>query len=174
VDGTPFGRYRLVELISRGRTGELWRAHDTETDRVVAIKVLPTRLSADPEFARRFRRQAKALATLNTPHVSPIHHYGVIDGRLYLEMRFVEGRNLASVLAEGPLDPARAVHIVGQVAKALQAAHKAGVVHRRIKPANILLDGNDFAYLIDFGIARSGGDARTTVPLNLRQNRTFW
>lgn len=166
VNGIPFGRYRLVALLGRGRMGEMWRAHDTETDRFVALKVLPARLSGDREFQRRFRRQAKAVAALNSPHVIPIHHYGEIDGRLYLDMRLIEGRDLASVLAEGPLDPARAVHIVGQVAKALHAAHKVGLVHRRIKPSKILLDGDDFAYLIDFWVARAVDEARTTVPEN--------
>ena len=159
-----FGRYRLVELLGRGRKGELWRAHDTETDRVVAVKVWSARLSADQDFQRRFRRQAKAIAGLNTPHVIPIHHYGEIEGRLYLDMRLIEGRDLASVLAEGPLDPARAVHIVGQVARALHAAHNAGLVHRGIKPSKIMLDDDDFAYLIDFGMARTVDGARTTVP----------
>jgi serine/threonine-protein kinase len=130
----------------------------------VAVKVWSARLSEDQEFVRRFRRHAKAIAGLNTPHVIPIHHYGQIEGRLYLDMRLIEGRDLASVLAEGPLDPARAVHIVGQVARALHAAHQAGLVHRGIKPSKILLDGDDFAYLIDFGMAGAVDEARTTVP----------
>ena len=91
---------------------------------------------------------------MNTPHVVPIHNYGEIDGRLYVDMRLIEGRDLHTVLAAGPLDPARAVRIVDQVAKALHAAHQVGLLHRDVKPSNILLDSNDFAYLIDFGIAR--------------------
>jgi serine/threonine protein kinase len=176
MEGTSFGRYRLLRLLSRGRSGDLWRARDTETDRLVAVKVLPARLSEDQEFQRRFRHHAKAVAGLNTPHVVPIHHYGEINGRLYLDMRLIEGRDLASVLAEGPLAPVRAVHIVGQVAKALHAAHKAGLVHRRIRPSNILLDDDDFAYLINFGLAGAPDEARTTTPVevNLRQNRTFY
>jgi serine/threonine-protein kinase len=162
VDGTPFGRYRLIELLGRGGMGEVWRAHDTETDRVVAIKVLPAHLSGDEEFQRRFRREAHAAARLNSPHVIPIHHYGEIDGRLYLDMRLITGRDLASVLAHGPLDPTRAVNIVGQVAKALHAAHEEGLLHRDIKPSNILLDRDDFAYLIDFGIARTRDETRMT------------
>jgi serine/threonine protein kinase len=162
VDGTPFGRYRLVELLGRGGMGEVWRAHDTETDRIVAIKVLPASLSADAEFQRRFRREAHAAAGLNNPHVVPIHHYGEIDGQLYVDMRLIEGRDLETVLAVGPLDPERAVRIVEQVARALHAAHKVGLIHRDIKPSNILLDSDDFAYLIDFGIARSIDETRMT------------
>jgi serine/threonine protein kinase len=166
VDGTPFGRYRLVGLLGRGGMGEVWRAHDTETDRVVAIKLLPAYLSGDVEFQHRFRREAHAAARLNSPHVIPIHHYGEIDGQLYVDMRLIEGRDLETALADGPLDPARAVRIVEQIAKALHAAHQAGLLHRDIKPSNILLDGDDFAYLIDFGIARAINETRMTKSGN--------
>src|SRR6201997_3633029 len=142
--------------------GEVWRAHDTVTDRIVAVKVLPAHLADDKTFAERFRREAHAAARLNNPHVIPIHTYGEIDGRLYVDMRLIEGRDLQSVLADGPLDPARAVRIIEQVAKALHAAHKIGLVHRDVKPSNILLDKNDFAYLIDFGIARGADETRLT------------
>ncbi len=162
MEGTPFGHYRLIEFLGRGGMGEVWRARDTEADRIVAIKVLPALLSEDEEFQKRFRREAHAAARLNSPHVIPIHRYGEIDGRLYLDMRLIEGRDLAAVLADGALDPARAIHIVGQVAKALQAAHRVGLLHRDIKPSNILLDEDDFAYLIDFGIARTIGETRMT------------
>jgi Protein kinase domain len=155
VEGTPFGRYRLVELLGRGGMGEVWRAYDTATNnRVVAIKLLPPNLAQDETFVERFRREADAAARLNNPHIIPIHTYGEIDGRLYVDMRLVEGRDLQTVLDDGPLKPARAVRIIEQVAKALHAAHKIGLVHRDVKPSNILLDEDDFAYLIDFGIAR--------------------
>src|SRR6202011_4628289 len=162
VDGTPFGRYRLVELLGRGGMGEVWRAYDTGTDRIVAVKVLPAHFSQDPSFQQRFRREAHAAAQLNNRHVIPIHTYGEIDGQLYVEMRLVEGRDLQTVLADGPMEPARAVRIVEQVAKALHAAHKIGLVHRDVKPSNILLDEDDFAYLIDFGIARAAEETRLT------------
>ena len=103
MQGTPFGRYRLVELLGRGGMGEVWRAHDTETDRIVAIKLLPRHLSGDEEFQQRFRREAHAAARLNDPHVIPIHNYGEIDGQLYVDMRLIEGRDLQTVLADGPL-----------------------------------------------------------------------
>jgi serine/threonine kinase PknH len=166
VDGTPFGRYRLVALLGRGGMGEVWRAHDTETDRIVAIKLLPAVMSADEEFKQRFRREAHAAARLNDPHVIPIHHYGEIDGQLYVDMRLIEGRDLETVLADGPLDPERAVRIIEQVARALHAAHKVGLIHRDIKPSNILLDADDFAYLIDFGIARALDETRMTKSGN--------
>src|ERR1700757_2917981 len=162
MKGTAFGRYRLIELLGRGGMGEVWRAHDTDTDRIVAIKVLPAHFSDNEDFKQRFRREAHAAARLNTPHVVPIHNYGKIAGRLYVDMRLIEGRDLQEVLADGPLDPGRAVRIIEQVAKALHAAHKIGLVHRDVKPSNILLDEDDFAYLIDFGIARGANETSLT------------
>ena len=166
MEGTPFGRYRLVELLGRGGMGEVWRAYDTATDRMVAIKLLPTDLSDDETFQQRFRRESHAAARLNNPHIIPIHFYGDIDGRLYVDMRLIEGRDLQSVLADGPLEPARAVRIIEQVAKALHATHKVGLVHRDVKPSNILLEDDDFAYLIDFGIARAIEEPRLTKTGN--------
>ena len=162
MEGTPFGRYRLVAVLGRGGMGEVWRAHDTATDRTVAVKLLPPQLVDDDTYVQRFRREAHAAARLNSPHVIPIHNYGEIEGRLYVDMRLIEGRDLQSVLAEGPLRPARAVRIIEQVAKALQAAHRVGLIHRDVKPSNILLDEDDFAYLIDFGIARASEETRLT------------
>jgi serine/threonine protein kinase len=166
VDGTPFGRYLLMNLLGQGGMGEVWRAHDTDTDRIVAIKLLPAHFSQNEDFQRRFRREAHAAARLNSPHVIPIHNYGEIDGRLYVDMRLIEGRDLQTVLADGPLEPARAVRIIEQVAQALHAAHEVGLLHRDVKPSNILLDKNDFAYLIDFGIARAADETRLTKSGN--------
>ncbi len=162
VQGTPFGRYRLVELLGRGGMGEVWRAYDIDTDRIVAIKVLPAHLSEDEEFQRSLPSGSSRRGAFEQPHVIPIHHYGEIGGRLYLDMRLIKGRDLATVLDDGPLDLLRAVNIVSQVAKALHAAHQEGLLHRDIKPSNILLDDDDFAYLIDFGIARTLGETRMT------------
>jgi serine/threonine protein kinase len=163
VEGTPFGRYRLIELLGRGGMGEVWRAFDTAANnRTVAIKLLPPHLAGDDKFVARFRREADAAAQLSNPHIIPIHNYGEIDGRLYVDMRLVEGRDLQEVLNEGALEPARAVRIIEQVAKALRAAHKEGLIHRDVKPSNILIDEDDFAYLIDFGIARGADQTGLT------------
>ena len=105
VDGTPFGRYRLVELLGRGGMGEVWRAYDTAMDRVVALKVLLPNVADDPVYEERFRREAHAAAGLDEPHVVPIHDFGEIDGRLYVTMRLIKGRDLGTLLAEGPLEP---------------------------------------------------------------------
>lgn len=163
MQGTSFGKYRLLELLGRGGMGEVWRAYDTVIDRVVAIKILPPEISQDPVFQQRFRREAHAAARLNSPHVIPIHTHGEINGRLFVDMRLIEGRDLQSILARGPIPPDRAVRIIEQIARALQAAHKAGLLHRDVKPSNILLDDDDFAYLIDFGIARAAGELGLTA-----------
>ena len=163
MKGTPFGRYELIELLGRGGMGEVWKAFDIATQRVVAVKVLPPQLAADPVFEQRFRREAYAAAGLNDPHVVPIHNFGEIDGRLYVDMRLIDGQDLEHVLTRGPLEPARAVKIIEQISSALNAAHRVGLVHRDVKPSNILLAEDDFAYLIDFGIARGAGETGLTA-----------
>lgn len=152
-----FGRYQLLELLGKGGMGQVFRAYDTTTDRVVALKVLPPHLAEDPVFQQRFRREAHAAAALNEPHVVPIHGFGEIDGQLYLDMRLIEGVDLGTALdeADGPFTPLRAVTIIEQVAAALDAAHEVELVHRDVKPSNIFVAARDFVYLIDFGIARS-------------------
>jgi serine/threonine protein kinase len=162
VEGTTFGRYRLLGLLGQGGMGEVWRAHDTGTERTIALKVLPPQLAQDSSFQQRFRREAHIAAGLNEPHIVPIHDLGEIDGRLYVDMRLIEGSDLNTLIARGPLQPAKAVAIIEQVSAALNAAHLAGLVHRDIKPSNILVAEHDFVYLIDFGIARSADDTALT------------
>ena len=155
-----FGPYRLDQIIGRGGMGEVYRAYDTVHERVVAIKLLLESLSADPDYRARFEREARIAAGLREQHIIPIHRFGEIDGRLFIDMRLVDGEDLGKVLArEGALDPRRAVGIVAQLAAALDAAHQANLIHRDIKPANVLLADHargtaDAVYLVDFGIAR--------------------
>jgi serine/threonine-protein kinase len=158
-----FGPYELQALLGVGGMGEVYRAYDTSKDRTVAIKLLRAEMSADAGFQERFRRESRIAARLQEPHVIPVHDFGEINGVLYIDMRLVEGDNVHNVLQQtGPMDPARAVAIVGQVAAALDAAHASGLVHRDVKPENVLLTGNDFAYLVDFGIAHLGGESGLT------------
>ena len=142
--------------------GEVWRARDTVADRIVALKVLPLEWAQNEVFQQWFRREVHLAARLSDPHVVPIHSYGEIEGRLYVDMRLIEGHDLHALLTEGPLDPARAVMIVEQVAMALESAHQSGLVHRDVKPSNILIAQFDFAYLLDFGIARAAAEAGLT------------
>jgi serine/threonine protein kinase, bacterial len=161
--GSWFGPYRLLRLIGRGGMGEVYEAEDTRKRRVVALKLISPQFSGNPMFRTRMQREADAAGRLTEPHVVPIHDYGEINGQLYLDMRLIEGTDLsAMVKRSGPLSPPRAVAIVRQVAAALDAAHAAGVTHRDVKPENILITGDDFAYLVDFGIARAATDPGLT------------
>ncbi len=161
--GTDFGRYRLRRLIGRGGMGEVYEAEDTEKDRIVALKLLPEAVSHDPVFRKRLQREAHSAGRLLEPHVVPIHDYGEIDGVMFVDMRMIDGTDLRAMLKRyGPMAPARAVAIVKQIASALDAAHEAGVMHRDVKPENILITRDDFAYLVDFGIANAATDERLT------------
>lgn len=161
--GSRFGHYLLRRLLGRGGFGEVYEAEDTVMDRVVALKLMAPAYSGNSVFRQRLYREARTAGRLHEPHVVPIHHCGEIDGQLFIDMRLIEGTDLQAVLAaDGPLEPARAVAIVRQIASALDAAHGAQVIHRDIKPANILLTGEDFACLVDFGLANAATDAKLT------------
>lgn len=159
------GDYRLDGLLGRGGMGEVHRAVDTRRSRAVALKVLRDDVARDPGFRERFRREAGATAGLQSPHIVPIHDFGEIDGRLFIDMRLVHGTGLDTALAHGPLPVHRAVAIVGQVADGLAHAHEHGILHRDVKPSNILLTPADFVYLVDFGIAHrtDGSDPGLTA-----------
>ncbi|MFB7718871.1 serine/threonine-protein kinase [Nocardia sp. NPDC056100] len=156
MDGGTFGPYQLRRLLGEGGMGQVFEAWDTGTERAVALKVLPRLLSGDTTYRARFRREANIVAGLSDPHVVPIHTFGEIDGQLFLDMRLVVGRTLQELLlTDGALAPRRSVTIVEQVASALDDAHAHGIIHRDVKPSNILIGTRDFVYLIDFGIAHS-------------------
>jgi len=162
--GTRFGPYELRSLIGTGGMGEVYRASDTRKGRMVALKLLRTEMAADPSFRERFRRESRLAARLQEPHVIPVHDFGEIDGVLFIDMRLVDGRSLKDLLRErGALEPSQAAAITAQVAAALDAAHADGLVHRDVKPENVLLTHDNFAYLVDFGIAYAGGDPRVTA-----------
>ncbi|OBF55068.1 protein kinase [Mycobacterium sp. 852002-53434_SCH5985345] len=161
--GTEFGPYHLKRLLGRGGMGEVYEAEHTVKEWTVAVKLLSETFSRDPVFRERMKREARTAGRLQEPHVVPIHDYGEIDGQMFLEMRLIEGTDLDSVLKRfGPLAPPRAVAIITQIASALDAAHAAGVMHRDVKPQNILVTRDDFAYLVDFGIASATTDEKLT------------
>ncbi|MDT5219465.1 MAG: serine/threonine protein kinase, bacterial, partial [Mycobacterium sp.] len=163
--GSQFGPYRLIRLLGSGGFGEVYEAEDTAMHRAVALKLLSSTFSQNPVFRERLFREARTAGRLREPHVLPIHSCGEIDGQVYIDMRLVRGQDLETVLKrEGPLDPVRAVSLIRQTAAALDAAHAEQVIHRDVKPANILLSGDDFASLVDFGLANAAGDARLTKP----------
>lgn len=161
--GTAFGKYTIIDLLGKGGMGEVYEAYDTVKKRSVALKILADGLSTDETFRKRFQRESHAAAVLQEPHVIPIHDWGEIDGRLYIDMRLVHGQTLDELIARGPLEPSRAVAIVGQVGAALDSAHAEGLMHRDIKPHNIIVTEADFAYLVDFGIAETAKDTRLTT-----------
>jgi serine/threonine protein kinase len=161
--GTRLGPYYLKRLLGSGGMGEVYEAEHTVKQWTVAVKLLSESFSQDPVFRKRLEREARVAGRLQEPHVVPIHDYGEIDGQLFLEMRLVDGTDLDGLLKRfGPLSPPRAVTIVHQIASALDAAHAAGVMHRDIKPQNILVTRDEFAYLVDFGIASATTDERLT------------
>src|SRR3954463_8492589 len=157
--GSDFLGYRIEELIGRGGMGGVYRAFDLRLKRPVALKLVAPALARDERFRERFARETELLMSLEHPNVVPIYDAGDVDGRLYLAMRLVDGTDLGSLLrAEGALEPARAVAICAQIASALDAAHALGLVHRDVKPSNVLLDGSEHVYLADFGLTRSLGN----------------
>jgi len=161
--GTTFGKYNITRLLGKGGGGAVYEAYDTGKQRNVALKILAEEFSTNETFRTRFQRESQAAAILQEPHVIPIHDWGEIDGSLYIDMRLVRGQTLLDLIAEGPLAPSRAVAILGQVAAALDAAHAEGLIHRDVKPQNIIVTPADFVYLVDFGIAEARGDPRLTT-----------
>jgi YVTN family beta-propeller protein len=160
------GNYRLDSLLGVGGMGEVYQAYDSHRERYVALKLLPEFLSGDREYLKRFQRESLVAARLREPHVIPIHDFGEVDGRLFIDMRLVDGVDIRMLLDEhGPIAPQRAVNLLSQVAQALDAAHADGLVHRDIKPSNILVTSSDFVYVVDFGIARAMGGRQTSLTI---------
>jgi predicted Ser/Thr protein kinase len=153
-----FGAYDIQREVGRGGMGVVYLATDRRLGRRVALKVIVPELAADPQFRQRFEREARVAATLEHPHVVPVYEAGEQDGSLFIAMRFIDGHDLATEVRDhGRLAPDRLGHIVLHVAGALDAAHRSGVVHRDVKPANVLLTGSgddEQAYLTDFGLTR--------------------
>ena len=153
TSGTKLGPYEIVSPLGAGGMGEVYRARDTRLDRTVAIKVLPSHLSSDPELKQRFDREAKAISALQHPNICTLHDVGSQDGVGFLVMEYLEGQTLADRLAKGPLPLAQALTVGIEIAQALEKAHRQGIVHRDLKPANIMLTKSG-AKLMDFGLAK--------------------
>ena len=164
--GSELLGYKLEEVAGRGGMGVVYRAFDLRLKRSVAVKLLVPELARDDGFRERFLAETEIAASLEHPNVIPIHDAGEVDGQLYLAMRYVEGGDLKQLLTDEQLSPERAIAICAQVADALDAAHARGLVHRDVKPSNVLLAEHDHAYLADFGLSRSvtaGGTLGTSV-----------
>jgi DNA-binding NarL/FixJ family response regulator len=165
--GSTFAGHRIDGVAGAGGMGIVYRATDLTLDRPVALKLIAPALAADPVFRARFERECRLAAALDHPHIVEIFHAGEESGRLYVTMRYVDGTDLKTLLArERWLDPARAVAIVDQVAGALDEAHGHGLVHRDVKPANVLIAGRagrDWAYLTDFGVTKDRATSDTAL-----------
>jgi serine/threonine protein kinase len=159
ASGQGFAGYRIEGVAGQGGMSVVYRATQISLDRPVALKVIAPELASDEGFRARFQRESRVLASIDHPNVIPVYEAGEAEGRLFIAMRWVDGTDLRALLtAESGLDRVRAAHIVAQVAEALDAAHERGLVHRDVKPANILIErrrGTEHAYLTDFGIART-------------------
>ncbi len=153
--GRQLGAHRIIGLLGRGGMGEVYRAHDTQLGRDVAIKILPRVFQTDPERRARFDREARMLAALNHPHIGGIHGLEDLDGTPALILELVEGDTLAERLARGPISINEALRIARQIAEALEAAHDKGIVHRDLKPANIKITPQGVVKVLDFGLAKA-------------------
>jgi serine/threonine protein kinase len=152
---TTIGGYKLEEVVGRGGMGVVYRARHLLLERTAAVKLLSPQLAADEAFRERFVRESRMAAALEHPHVVPVYDAGEQDGLLYIAMRYVDGTDLGTLLdREGALEPSQALTIAGQVGSALDVAHERSIVHRDVKPANVLLDERG-AYLSDFGLTKS-------------------
>ncbi len=151
--GVRLGPYEILSPLGAGGMGEVYRARDSRLGRDVAVKVLPPPLAGDDKARLRFQREAKAISALSHPHICTLHDVGSEAGLEYLVMELIEGESLAGRLSRGPLPPAQALRIAGEIGAALDAAHRLGIVHRDLKPANVMLTRSG-AKLLDFGLAR--------------------
>ncbi len=152
--GKTLGHYEILEPLGKGGMGEVYRARDTKLDRDVAIKVLPEDFATDPDRLARFEREAKLLAALNHANIGAIHGLEESDDIRFLVLELIEGETLGQRLVKGALPVAEALDIACQIAEALEAAHDEGIIHRDVKPANVLLTPKGGVKVLDFGIAK--------------------
>jgi serine/threonine protein kinase len=156
--GRTIDKYRIVQQIEEGGTSTVYKAYQSGLDRYVALKILSPYHTEKPDFSRRFRREARAIARLHHPNILPIYDFGEADGFRFIAMRYIEGSHTLKQEMERPLNLLRAIDLISQVAAALDHAHQHGVIHRDIKPSNILIEGR-WALLSDFGLAKTAVDS---------------
>ena len=166
--GARLGPYEIAAPLGAGGMGEVYRARDTRLDRTVAIKVLPAHLAQNPELRQRLEREARAVSSLNHPHICILHDIGHQDGTDFLVMEYLEGETLAARLAKGPLPMDQVLRYAIEMAEALAAAHREGVFHRDLKPGNVMLTKTG-SKLLDFGLAKlrepaAGAGGLSTLP----------
>ena len=177
LTGRSLGHYRIDGVLGRGGMSVLYRATDVRLDRQVALKVISPALSDDAEFRERFVDEARNTSAVDHANVVPLYDFGDVDGLLFIAMRLVEGCDMASLLANGPLTPERTLLLLGQVAEALDTVHAKGLVHLDVKPANMLVTTRDalreHVYLADFGLTRRGATGHRTRAGDFLGSPTF-
>src|SRR4051794_18012930 len=167
-------RYEVVRGIARGGMSEVYLAHDRHLDRPVALKVLTSELSRDPSFVERFRREAQAAANLSHPNIVAIYDWGQEEGTYFIVMEYIEGHSLRDVLrAQSKIEATRAAGIGAEVANGLSFAHKAGVVHRDVKPGNVLIETGGQVKVTDFGVARADATEALTQTGSVMGTATY-
>ncbi len=153
--GSTFAGYEVESVVGLGGIGILYRARQLRLDRPVALKVVEPEIARDPAVRERLRREARAVASLDHPNVVPLYEAGEQDGTIFIVTRWVDGTELGTLIdSDGPLDPARAARTAAQIAAALEIAHETGLVHRDVKPSNVILTAEGHVYLTDFGLAK--------------------
>jgi len=158
--GSTFAGYEVDSVVGAGGIGILYRARQVRLDRPVALKLVEPDVARDPVIRERLRREARMVAALEHPNVVPLYAAGEEDGTVYIVTRWVEGTELGSLIQrDGPLEPGRAARTAAQIASALELAHEMGLVHRDVKPSNVILTSEDHVYLTDFGLAKRAGTA---------------
>lgn len=158
--GTTFAGYEVESVVGSGGVGILYRARQLRLDRPVALKLVEPEVAAEPVIRERLRREARTVAALDHPNVVPLYEAGEEDGTVYIATRWVEGTELGTLIRrDGSLEPRRAARIAAQLASALEAAHEQGLVHRDVKPSNVIVTSEDHVYLTDFGLTKRAGSA---------------
>ena len=174
--GKSLGSYEITGQLGKGGMGEVHRARDKRLDRDVAIKVLPPELTSDADRLARFEREAKVLASLNHPNIAAVYSFESVEGASFLVMELVEGEDLSERLKRGPIPVDEALPFAAQIAEGLDAAHERGVIHRDLKPGNVMVDGEDRVKLLDFGLAKAmdavGGPEGGAVDLSMSPTLT--
>ena len=166
---SSYGVYRVESLVGKGGMGQVFKAHDEQLDRYVAVKVLAAKLSRSPEFVERFRREAKVLASINHPGIASIYSFSEQKGEHYFAMQWCSGGSVSDLVRKkGRVEPMTGVDIIYQCAQALNAASKKGIVHRDIKPSNLMFDENQLIKIVDFGLAYA-----EQISTNLTQGGEF-
>ncbi|HYN89533.1 MAG TPA: serine/threonine-protein kinase, partial [Ardenticatenaceae bacterium] len=155
LTGKTLGKYQVQEKLGQGGMGAVYKAYDPDLDRTAAVKILPPGLATDPHFLERFRLEARAVARLDHPNIAAVFAAGEENGVYYLVMEYIQGGSLADLIRrESPVPVERTLELLEQAARALDYAHARGIVHRDIKPNNILIDGEGCAQLVDFGLVK--------------------